>query len=470
MRKVMIFSITVLFLLVSIYPSSAIDMVNKSFNLLNNSNMLYVGGSGPNNFTKIQDAIHYAYDGDTVFVYDDSSPYYENILVYKSIILLGENMATTIIDGNKKGNIIRINTDDVTISGFTLQNSDPDEYGINLEDIVNKNIIIKNNIIKSNGGGILVYHSYYNTISNNYIFNNKDNGIRIGYCGKNEIINNQIFSNDFHGIGLSDSNSNVIKGNIIYSNKLHGINLWYSDSNNILKNTIYLNEKGLYFFESKRNTVIGNIISNCSYGIYLWYSSDNNILYHNGLFYNGENAYQKDCSDNKWDNDYPSGGNYWDDYDGEDNDGDGIGDTPYIIQSDGGRDWYPLMEPFINTPPNKPEIDGPIIGRPHLNYDYTFVTNDTDGDDVWYNICWGDNEIIYSYGPYHSGEEITLSYNWAEKGIYIIYCWAKDTYDEESDITSLKVTMPRTKASFFLWHEWLLERFPLLERLLDNIF
>ncbi len=43
-------------------------------------NIFYVGGSGFGNYTKIQDAIDNSSNGDTIFVYDDSSPYYENIV------------------------------------------------------------------------------------------------------------------------------------------------------------------------------------------------------------------------------------------------------------------------------------------------------------------------------------------------------------------------------------------------------
>jgi len=46
------------------------------------------------------------------------------------------------------------------------------------------------------------------------------------------------------------------------------------------------------------------------------------------------------------DDGYPSGGNYWSDYNGTDDNGDGIGDTPYIIDAD-NQDKYPLMKPYV---------------------------------------------------------------------------------------------------------------------------
>ena len=60
---------------------------------------LYVGGVNPGNYSKIQDAINDSVDGDTVYVFDDSSPYYENIIVDKSINLIGEDKNTTVIHG-----------------------------------------------------------------------------------------------------------------------------------------------------------------------------------------------------------------------------------------------------------------------------------------------------------------------------------------------------------------------------------
>ena len=86
--------------------------------------------------------------------------------------------------------------------------------------------------------------------------------------------------------------------------------------------------------------------------------SSNNYFYHNTFVCGERNAW--DCTQNTWDNDYPSGGNYWNDYTGEDQYSgpgqnltgpDGIGDNPYNIPDIHGsknKDRYPLMEPRHN--------------------------------------------------------------------------------------------------------------------------
>jgi len=126
----------------------------------------------------------------------------------------------------------------------------------------------------------------------------------------------------------------------------------------------------------------------------------------------------------------------------------------YDAESDWSNSYIVIIE---NHPPNKPDINGPKSGKPGKSYDYTFNATDPDGDDIWYHIVWGDKEIIHIYGPYHSGEEITLSYNWTAKGRYIISCWARDIYDKESDISTFEVIIPRNNAinnmMFFLFFE-----------------
>jgi len=84
---------------------------------------MWGGGEGPNNYSKIQDAVDNASDGDTIFVY--SGIYRENIVINKSVFLIGEDKNTTIIVG-KEGlkTIINITANKVKIKGFTITNSD----------------------------------------------------------------------------------------------------------------------------------------------------------------------------------------------------------------------------------------------------------------------------------------------------------------------------------------------------------
>jgi len=504
LNKTLLIGIILLLIFMSITPSYAVDNVKKSSTLVSSGNILYVGGMGPDNYTRIQDAIDDASSGDTVFVYDNSSPYYENIFIDKSISLIGEDRETTIINGNKyEDSVILINANFVNISGFTIQN------GANGVKLNTKFCTIVGCIIKSNyEDGIYLYSSIGSRIIANNITNN-GNGICLIFSSFINIKNNNISLSDWVGILInSNSNNNTIKDNNIFNHFYLGIIIGSSCSDNIIinnkisdieqdseillykcfNNKIILNNlssncrEGIYIEESynniiSSNTFLGNYwqginlvysnenivtnnnITNSDRGIYSYYSY-NNKIYHNNLIENIQNA--DDGYNNSWENGYPSGGNYWDDYTGEDNDGDGIGDTPYHIPGGDNEDSYPLMKPWRggNQQPYASTIDGPKRGKPGINYNYNYVATDPDGDYVWYHICWGDKEIIYIYGPYPSDEEVTLSYNWSEPGTFTISCWVRDIYDEISDITTLEVTMPRDKLTSSSPLLRFLEQFP----------
>jgi len=107
--------------------------------------ILYVGGDGPNNYTKIQDAIGDAKDGFTIFVY--SGIYYENVVIDKRINLIGENKRATIIDGSGGESVVKITVDGVNIKEFTVQNG---KKGIKMYN----NCKIENNIIYGGSYGI----------------------------------------------------------------------------------------------------------------------------------------------------------------------------------------------------------------------------------------------------------------------------------------------------------------------------
>ncbi|MDH7506472.1 MAG: FG-GAP-like repeat-containing protein [Candidatus Thermoplasmatota archaeon] len=98
-----------------------------------------------------------------------------------------------------------------------------------------------------------------------------------------------------------------------------------------------------------------------------------------------------------------------------------------------------------NTSPNTPEIDGPSNGKPKINYNFTFVSTDFDNDDLYYFIDWGDETNTGWIGPFISGEKITQSHSWFNKGNYTIYCKVKDTHNAESEWKTKEIIIPRNK-------------------------
>ena len=307
-KKGVVFAVILLFFSVSVIPSTGTTGVKQITLPISNGNILYVGGSGPNNYTKIQDAIDDASDGDTVYVYDDSSPYYENVIVDKSINLIGEDRDTTIID-HYKGCIVKVFADNVNISGFTIK-------GIACVKLLegSSNCIISGNIIHDNNFGlswpIELHESHYNIISGNDISNNdriEYSAVFVGYSYGNIISGNNITNNAGHGILLVDSRNTTISGNNISNNRRDGISHYPSGifinslgtiiSDNIIcsnlagisingiigianciisGNDISNNGCGIFCKGLRRNKITDNIISNNGEGICLM-SSDNII-------------------------------------------------------------------------------------------------------------------------------------------------------------------------------------------------
>ena len=134
------------------------------------------------------------------------------------------------------------------------------------------------------------------------------------------------------------SNHISVSDNIILNWDV-GMGLYNSDNNIITGNVILNCDDGIYFSYSSSNIITLNTVGSSNwYGINVRDLSDNNLFHHNN-FINNPKGFRDYCS-NTWDD--GSEGNYWDDYNGTDGNGDGIGDTPYLIV-DGNEDRYPLM-------------------------------------------------------------------------------------------------------------------------------
>jgi hypothetical protein len=115
-----------------------------------------------------------------------------------------------------------------------------------------------------------------------------------------------------------------------------------------------------------------------------------------------------------------------------------------------------------NSPPETPVINGPNKGKAEIEYDFTFVTNDPDEDNVWYYIKWGDGDTEEWIGPYPSGEEINLSHSWSENRRYFIKSKAKDGKNQQSSWKTIMIDIPRLrlKVDTFLYN--IIDRFPII--------
>jgi parallel beta-helix repeat protein len=201
----------------------------------------------------IQDLIDNASDGDTIFI--PSGIYYENIIINKTISLIGEDKDTTIIDGEFNGDVVSISADWVNISGFTIQNGGNEEGGPGI-DITSAHNTIIGNIITHNSYGIILRGSH-NSIKNNIITYNSWDGIHIAGGNNNNIIGNLISSNYRYGIHLHSNNS-TIAGNIINLDSNVGMHIIESKGNLIERNDINLENRIIELDRSSKNIITKN--------------------------------------------------------------------------------------------------------------------------------------------------------------------------------------------------------------------
>jgi nitrous oxidase accessory protein len=292
------------------------------------SNTIWV----PDNYTTIQEAINNANEGETILI--KAGTYYEHVIVNKPLLLVGENKQNTTIDGSGTETVVYVIANNVTLSGFTIQNG---EQGIYLR--YSSNNVVSGNNVSSNGYGIYLWGSSHNVVSGNDASNN-DYGIYLEGSSHNTLTSNNV-SNNGYGTRLYHSDNNVVSGNDA-SNNDYGIYVGDSGSTRISGNDASNNDYGIYLSYTENNVVSGNNVSSNGYGIYLWGSSHNVIFQNNFISYT--EPIRSIGSVNSWDNGVE--GNYWSGYHGTDADWDGIGDTPYHIDIN-NQDNYPLIATFL---------------------------------------------------------------------------------------------------------------------------
>lgn len=222
-------------------------------------------------------------------------------------------------------------------------------------DVRNRsNVTIKNFNITNCTHGIFIDAATLITIDN-CTFTGNDDAIMIGYSGADNctITHNNVTGQN-NGLSLDSTSDTMISGNTVqgcgYAIILNGgVNV------TVQNNLITGNTWGIWPLGGGSNiTIFNNTISNNYSGVSVQGGNDTTrVIYHN-LFIN--NTIQAESlipagATCKWDNGYPSGGNYWSGYVNPDlfrgqfqnvTGGDGIGDNPYVIDGN-NRDNYPFM-------------------------------------------------------------------------------------------------------------------------------
>jgi len=229
------------------------------------------------------------------------------------------------------------------------------------DNIVNQSIIVEKDNIVVDGAGYTLegdgtiesiwLENRCNVTIKNMQITHFGGGIKImGNCENNAIIGNNItdigHETAANGIWVSfGASNNTISGNNITNNYV-GIFVYMGGGNIISENYITANWGAGVWIAGGSNRIIRNDIINNGVGVSV--DIGENIIYHNNFVNNTVQAAVNEASSavNIWDDGYPSGGNYWNNYNGTDNDGDGIGETPYAIDEN-NQDNYPLVNQTI---------------------------------------------------------------------------------------------------------------------------
>ena len=358
----------------------------------------------PDDYPTIQAAIGNATAGDTVFVKEGTYNYsifgYDGIYIDKPISLIGQDSKKTVIYRpyyKYSDSAIRIASDDVTISGFTIisnyligiriesssgSNIQPSGIKITGNNIQGQNagiityggenyVISQNNITANDQG--LSFSSSNSVISDNNIIENGMYGLSIGSCQNVIIKGNNITGNGFYtnpGMqsnnsapdqgGLSLGGSNIyVYGNNITGNVI-GIQVGLSNNtaiygNNILSNQVGVNLENVMLFAPNHNLGSGNKVYNNN----LIDNDKNAFVWHSNRYWN-VTAYNETYGEGRitgngttavsWDNGYV--GNYWSDYTGQ---------GTYVID-ESNVDQYPLTHQIDVSAPAPTPLTIAIVG------------------------------------------------------------------------------------------------------------
>ncbi|MFQ6125061.1 MAG: PKD domain-containing protein [Candidatus Heimdallarchaeota archaeon] len=332
---------------------------------------------------------------------------------------------------------IVVTTDNLVIdgNGYTLQGPGS---GLGISLISRNNVTIKNLMITGWKDGVYMDSCQKVSLGNNIIADN-DVGVNMGEESSQITLTGNTFSKNHLGVYMRMFCSEITIFNNTISND-DGVHMEYCSRVRIANNTISHNHLGVRLWPQVTPTyvtVVNNIIYKNYDGIHIVYASNinitNNLIFWNDIY----GVYLENCSDitiflntvidnmnqvnDNMANHFDNGtiGNYWSDYAGTDANGDGIGDTLYLIDAD-SIDNYPLMHSLKTLPVAPPSADFTFSPTdPSIEDAITFMDTSTDPDGTITAWDW-------DFGDGKTSMEQNPSHQYTDKGEYIVQLTVTD--------------------------------------------
>ncbi len=323
-----------------------------------------------------------------------------NFRVTNSITITGKG---SILDGDGQGTVLTLDAPNIVVNGIQVRNSGTDlsgpDCGIYLSPAaagsrISSNLIehcafgiwvhecqsvtIENNRVmgiktghtSNRGNGIQLFDStkvtargntvrdgrdgiYISATEDSLIENNHIEGARYGihymYSYSNTVRGN-ICRNNGNGYALMESKHLIVENNLSENNKGQGLQFRDAQYCTIRNNRLIGNAEGLFFYSSTNNKILDNLVKNNKVGVKIWAGSLRNQVEGNRFIGNSQQVFYVGTTEIEWGSD--KRGNYWSDYLGWDQDGDGIGDRPYRVNSFHARLLYrfPAAALLMNSP------------------------------------------------------------------------------------------------------------------------
>ena len=241
--------------------------------------------------------------------------------------------------------------------------------GVHLFD--GRELLVRGNTVRTARDGVYVSATHHSVIEGN-VLEDLRYGIHYMYSFDNTVRGN-VTRRNTSGIALMQSSRLIIEDNISTDNASHGILFRDVQYTRVAGNTVERNGEGLFFFSSLDDEIVNNRIAHNVIGARVWAGTERNIIKGNSFIGNQQQVFYVARDSQEWGDE--DGGNYWSDHLGWDQDGDGVGDRPYRVDSLLSRLTYaypaavlllhsPSMELIARLQSRMPQLRVPTVIDP----------------------------------------------------------------------------------------------------------